>query len=68
MASFDELERLLRDASRMLDQAAKQIRDLGLDPDKNVRRIGEAIVLTSEIRNEVYTCRPDLMPEYLRKP
>ena len=67
MASFEELEKLLEDAARLLDQAAKQIRDLDLEPQKNIRRIGEAIILASEIRNEVYGVRPDLTPEYLRK-
>ena len=67
MASFEELEKLLEDASRLLDQAAQQIRELEVEPAKNIRKIGEAIVLASEIRNEVYALRPDLMPDYLRK-
>lgn len=67
MASYAELEQLLEEASGRLDHAAKQIRDLGLNPPKNIRRLGDAIVLVAEIRNEVYALRPDLMPEYLRK-
>jgi len=67
MASFDELEKLLETASHLLDASAEQVRDLGLDPQKNIRRIGEAIVLTAEIRTEIYAVRPDLMPDYLRK-
>ena len=67
MASLDELENLLKEASRLLDKAAAEIRDIGLEPEKNVRRIGEAIVLASEIRNEIYNRRPDLIPEYFKK-
>jgi len=67
MSSFEELEKLLEGASKLLDQAAKQVRDLDLEPQKNILRIGEAIVLASEIRNEVYRLRPDLTPEYMRK-
>lgn len=39
MASLEEPETLLKDASRLLDEAAEQIRDLGLDQAKNIRRI-----------------------------
>lgn len=67
MASLEELENLLGEASSLLDKAAGEIRDLGLEPGRNVRRISEAIVLVSEIRNEIYTRRPDLMPEYLKR-
>ena len=67
MASLDELENLLKEASRLLDKAAAEIRDIGLEPEKNVRRIGEAIVLASEIRNEICNRRPDLIPEYFKK-
>ena len=67
MASLDELKNLLKEASRLLDKAAAEIRDLGLEPEKNVCRIAEAIVLTSEIRKEIYNRRPDLIPEYFEK-
>jgi len=67
VASLDELENLLKEASRLLDKAAAEIRDIGLEPEKNVRRIGEAIVLASEIRNEICNRRPDLIPEYFKK-
>ena len=66
MASLDELENLLKEASGLLDKAAVEIRDLGLEPEKNVRRV-EAIVLASEIRAEIYNRRPDLTPEYFKK-
>ena len=67
MASFDGLEQLLETASRLLDRSAEHVRDLGLDPQKNLRRIGEAIVFASEVRGDICAVRPDLMPDYLRK-
>lgn len=44
MASLKSLNRLLIKASRSLDEAARQIRDLGLQPRKNNRRIGEMLI------------------------
>ena len=67
MASYEEIERLLEDASRLLDAAARQLRDIQLDPKGNVRRIAEALTLVSEIRSQVYVKRPDLKPAYLKK-
>ena len=43
MASFDELENLLKKASLLLDKAAIEIRDLGLEPEKNVRGLGRRL-------------------------
>jgi len=67
MASLEELESLLADVSLRLDRAAEQVRDLGLQPAKNIRKIGEAIALTVEVRSDVYLQRPDLTPDYLKK-
>lgn len=66
IASIDDLEKVLKEATHRLDNCAAAIRDLRLDPETNVRRVGEAIVLVSEIRNEIYKQRPDLMPEDLK--
>ena len=60
MTSFDELEKLVDEVTTLLDGAARQVKNLGLDPETNIRRIGEAIVLVSEIRAAVYAVRPDL--------
>lgn len=67
MASLAELESTLADVSGELDGAAKQIRDLDLKPSENIRRVGEAIVLLAEIREDIYECRPDLAPAHLKK-
>ena len=66
MASLRELNRLLTQASKLLGQAAEQIRDLNLDPEVNIRRIGEAISQIAEIEFQVYDKRPSLLPSYLR--
>ena len=65
MATYEELEILLNEASHLLDRAAENVRDVGLDPEENVRKIGEAMVLVAEIRQQIYKQRPDLKPEYL---
>jgi hypothetical protein len=66
IATIDDLEKILKEATHRLDNCGAAIRDLRLDPETNVRRVGEAIVLVSEIRNEIYKQRPDLMPEDLK--
>ena len=66
IVSFDDLERILKEVTHRLDNCAAAIRDLRLDTESNVRRVGEAIFLISEIRNEIYRQRPDLMPEDLK--
>jgi hypothetical protein len=63
IASVDDLEKVLGEATQFLDECAAAIRDLGLDAEKNVRRVGEAIFSVSEIRSEIYKRRPDLIPE-----
>jgi hypothetical protein len=66
IATFDDLEKILKEATHRLDNCVAAIRDLRLDPETNVRRVGEAILLVSKIRNEIYKQRPDLMPEDLK--
>ncbi len=66
-ASYDELEKLLQNATDALDGAARRVKDLGLNPTKNVRGIGEAIVLASRIRAQICAVRPDSTPRYMRK-
>ena len=55
-------------ASPFYQPVSATLRDLGLEPEKNVRRIGEALVLVSEIRNEIYNRRPDLIPPHSGSP
>jgi hypothetical protein len=67
LATFDDLETLFKEATRLLDRAAEKMRDLNFEPEKNLRRVGEAIVAVSEIRGGVYIQRPDLMPQEFKK-
>lgn len=67
MPSIDRLNRLLAEAGHLLDEASIEIRDMGIDPEQNIRKIAEALVNISEIQLEVYQRRPDLMPDYLKK-
>ena len=64
--TLDEIERQLARAARILDRSARQLRDVKLNPNRNIRRIGEALVLVFEIQNEIYRKRPDLMPDFLK--
>ena len=66
-ASLESLEALLRVAAQNLDLSASMIRDLGLSPDKNIRKVGEALASIFEIQHEIYEIRPELKPDYLKR-
>jgi len=68
MATLKTLDDLLTTASKILDQAATQIRDIPLEPTKEyIRKVGHALTLIFEIQHEIYRLEPSLEPEYLRK-
>lgn len=62
---LDEIERDLARVAKVLDRMSAKIRDADLDPQRNVRRIGEALVNIFEIRHDIYRKRPDLLPRLL---
>jgi hypothetical protein len=64
--SLDRLDWLLAVAAKVADRAAKEVRDVDLNRQVNIRRVGEALGHLFEIRNEIYRERPDLMPEFLK--
>ncbi len=66
--SLEYLDARLRRSVKLLDSCTSLIRDLELNPKRNIRRIAEAMVEVFEIQNEIYKLRPDLMPDYLKKP
>lgn len=66
MATLKSLNGLLTKASRSLDEAASQIRRLGLHPRKNIRRIAEILIAIFEIQEQIHAKRPDLIPNFLR--
>jgi hypothetical protein len=45
---------LLRASAKMLDQAASEISDASLDPDRNVRRIGEMLCQVFELEEQLF--------------
>ncbi len=65
--SLDYLDYRLHKAARILDGSARLIKRLDLDPDKNVRRVAEALANVFEIQHQIYRRRPDLMPDFLRE-
>ena len=65
--SVEHLELLLRRAAAALDEASREIRTLGFHPDTNLERIGEALVHILDIQDELYSIRPDLMPDDLNE-
>jgi hypothetical protein len=67
MASLKSLNTMLRQATELLNKAAAQIRDLDMNPKRNVRRVGEALTLVFEIQNEIYSRRPSLTPRFLKE-
>ncbi len=69
MITIDSINNLLEESRRLLNEAAGQIRDLPLDPQKpNIRHIGNALVEITEIQIQIYALRPDLEPFYLKGP
>lgn len=66
MGSLDELELTLHVATKLLDSAASGVRDLGLAPVKDhIRSIADALAKVFEIREAIYSTRPDLRPAFL---
>jgi hypothetical protein len=67
MATLESLNTLLSVAAKLLDEAAREIRDVPLEPrEPNICRIGDSLASIYEIQHHIYALRPDLMPEYLR--
>ena len=66
MARLDNIHAKLIDASKLLDEAAREMRDgTEMAPDQ-VAKIGTAIAELMLVRHQIYMVRPDLMPGYLK--
>ena len=64
--SLKSLNRLLRVASHLLDQAAADVRACGLEPaTEQVHRIGRAMVELIEVQRRIYAEQPELQPRTL---
>ena len=65
--SIERLNRQLELSTGMLGDCSRLIRDLELNPNENIRRIGEALLLIFDIQSQIYEQRPDLTPEHAKK-
>jgi hypothetical protein len=66
MAKLDNIHTKLIEASKLLDEAAREMRDgTGLPPEQ-VAKVGAAIAEVMLVRHQIYILRPDLMPGYLK--
>ena len=66
MAKLDNIHTKLIDASRLLDEAAREMRDGTGMPPEQVAKVGTAIAEVMLVRHQIYILRPDLMPGYLK--
>ncbi|HEX4326164.1 MAG TPA: hypothetical protein VH105_05055 [Burkholderiales bacterium] len=71
MAKLDHIHAKLIEASRLLDEAAREMRELQGSasgaPREQVSKIGAAIAEVMLVRHQIYIQRPDLMPGYLQE-
>ena len=68
MADLKSLNDLLSEASRILDTATTEIRDVPLNPTKeNIYRIGKGLDLIFEVQCQIYKIDHSLDPEYLKR-
>jgi len=68
MAKLDDIHAKLIEASRLLDEAARGMREGTGMPVEPVSKIGAAIAEVMLVRHQIYVLRPDLMPGYLKGP
>ena len=66
MAKLDNIHTKLIDAARLLDEAAREMRDGTGMPLEQVAKIGAAMAEVMMVRHQIYLLRPDLMPSYLK--
>jgi hypothetical protein len=67
MGSLDHLNDLLSRSGKLLDEAAREVANVQLNPEQNVKKIAQVLMAIFEIRLEIFQQRPDLKPEYLEK-
>ncbi|CAN0505311.1 unnamed protein product [Phaeothamnion confervicola] len=66
MAKLDNIHTKLIEASKLLDEAAREMRDGSGMPSEQVAKVGTAIAEVMLVRHQIYILRPDLMPGYLK--
>ena len=66
MAKLDNIHAKLTEASKLLDEAAEDMREGSGMQSEQVARIGTAMAELMLVRHQIYMLRPDLMPAYLK--
>jgi hypothetical protein len=66
MAKLDNIHAKLIEASRLLDEAAREMREGTGMPMEQISKVGAAIAEVMLVRHQIYVLRPDLMPGYLK--
>ena len=66
MAKLDNIHAKLIDAAKLLDEAAREMRDGTGMPPEQIAKIGAAMAEVMMVRHQIYLLRPDLMPAYLK--
>ena len=66
MAKLDNIHTKLIDAAKLLDEAAREMRDGTGMPPEQIAKIGAAMAEVMMVRHQIYVLRPDLMPSYLK--
>jgi hypothetical protein len=64
--SLAEIDRKLGKAVKLLDAAAHDLRDTGLNPRETITKIGSALVAVFEVQHQIYRRAPELAPEEIR--
>jgi hypothetical protein len=68
MANLESINNRLLVASRLLDQAAEEIRDAQFAPTRgNIEHIGKALSEIFELQHKIYEVMPELKPNYLNE-
>ena len=65
--SLAKIDRKLSQAVKLLDAAARDLRDAGLNPRKNIPKIGAALVAVFEVQHQIYRRVPALAPEWMKR-
>jgi hypothetical protein len=64
--SLVEIDRKLSKAVKLLDAAAHDLRDTGLNPRENIVKIGSALAAVFEVQHQIYRRAPELAPKWIR--
>jgi hypothetical protein len=65
--TLTRINRKLSKAAELLDSAARDLRDVGLSPRENIRKIASALMEVFEIQLQIYRREPALAPAYVKK-